>query len=548
MQVRVIIQSRLSSSRLPAKALLPIQGIPTVVLCARRAANLGHAVMVATSDEPEDNALAATLMSYDIPMMRGPLNDVVARYIMATTDLSENDIIVRLTADNLFPDGQLLAEVVDHFKQHHLDFLTTTFAEGFAPYGLSVEVFTAGTLRKMAATSLSEIDKDHVTAWMIKNLENKQFYTPKASLAKDYHHLRCTLDTFDDYLLLQEIFKNYQDPIAASWVDLVGLLAKQYNDLDGMPAKTVQGVRHSRLTLGSAQLGLAYGKTNKVGLPDEKQALAIIKQSLKLGVTSVDTAHAYGLAEQRIGVALAKGLSTQVTIITKLDTLSCLDEQATLPVIHAAVDASIYRSCYRLGLEKLPVVLLHRWQHYYEYKGAIWQRLLALQKQGIIMHLGASVYSPIDAIEALQDPDIKYIQIPFNILDWRWLDKTFLDAVKKRPEVIIHARSALLQGILAATEKDWPRVPNVNAAEILSTLDNFVKIFNRKNRADLCYAYVRSFPFITSVVVGIETLSQLYDNVVLFQQPELQRQEIEAIQSSFSQMQVALLNPAEWSS
>ncbi len=56
---RVVIQARTTSSRLPAKALLPLGGIPMAVLVAQRVARSGaFDVVVATSIEPEDDLLA----------------------------------------------------------------------------------------------------------------------------------------------------------------------------------------------------------------------------------------------------------------------------------------------------------------------------------------------------------------------------------------------------------------------------------------------------------------------------------------------------------
>lgn len=549
MQIRVIVQSRLSSKRLPAKALLPVSGIPSVVLCAKRAGNLGLQVKVATSNESEDDLIANALDTYGVAYVRGSLNCVLERFLLAVQNMNDDDIIVRLTADNLFPDGAIIKEAVDYFIKMGSDFLTTTFPASPMPYGLSIEILKVKTLRYLATLNLDNHDKEHVTSWILRNIENKHFYIPKSESSVDRHHLRCTLDTYHDYLSIQKVFSNEGDPIKASWGVLVQKLTKlQASFMPGCAVKNIQGMRHSRLTLGTAQIGLAYGKTNKVGLLEDKVAQDIIEQSLQFGITSIDTASAYGLAEKRVGDALAAGRTAQINIVTKLNPLAYLEEQTSDANIITAVDASIFQSCHSLGVECLPIVMLHRWQHYFQFQGKIWQRLLKLQQQGIINKLGASVYTPEEAMHALQDPLIQYLQIPFNILDWRWLNDAFLTAVEKRPDVIIHARSALLQGILAAAPSDWPQVPMVNPQDTIKVLDQFVNAFQRKSRADLCYAYVRSFPWISSIVVGVESITQLHENLSLFQEPELNQEQIKTIRNAFIETQVALLNPAEWQS
>src|SRR5690349_24219800 len=104
-RVRVVMQARTSSSRLPGKAMLPIAGVPMVVLAARRAGNQGHQVVVATSDESSDDDLADLCESDGLAVVRGPLDDVLGRFVIASEDLDDADVIVRLTADNVVPDG-----------------------------------------------------------------------------------------------------------------------------------------------------------------------------------------------------------------------------------------------------------------------------------------------------------------------------------------------------------------------------------------------------------------------------------------------------------
>ena len=80
---RIVIQSRLSSSRLPAKALLPISGLPSVVLAAKRAATSGVPVVVATSETVTDDLLTAEFEKHSISHIRGSLDNVLKRFVQA---------------------------------------------------------------------------------------------------------------------------------------------------------------------------------------------------------------------------------------------------------------------------------------------------------------------------------------------------------------------------------------------------------------------------------------------------------------------------------
>ena len=118
-----LIQARLSSNRLPAKVLLPIQTIPLVVLAAKRASNTGIEVLVVTSTESSDDALCQELKTQDIKYYRGSLNNVLNRFVSALEEYDDKTIVFRLTADNSFPDGALLDELEENFKSQKLDYL-----------------------------------------------------------------------------------------------------------------------------------------------------------------------------------------------------------------------------------------------------------------------------------------------------------------------------------------------------------------------------------------------------------------------------------------
>jgi spore coat polysaccharide biosynthesis protein SpsF (cytidylyltransferase family) len=105
----VLIQCRSSSSRLPGKALLPIRGIVSAVLCAKRAANSGLDVKIVTSKDPSDDELAKTLKAERVAYFRGNLRNVLQRFYDALYGVDGCTAVVRLTADHLFVDGTLSA-------------------------------------------------------------------------------------------------------------------------------------------------------------------------------------------------------------------------------------------------------------------------------------------------------------------------------------------------------------------------------------------------------------------------------------------------------
>jgi spore coat polysaccharide biosynthesis protein SpsF len=519
-------------------------GMPLVVLSALRAANNGSSVVVATSSEVEDEILADTVRAHGLECIRGSLNDVHSRFLMATKDMAEDAWVVRLTADNCFPDGDFINSLVDQATERGLEYLGTSSPADGLPYGLSAEVFTVRALRSVAGEGLSEGDREHVTPAIRRRYGAAQAQfevTPRAQL-------HCTVDTKNDYFRLLELFSQIDEPLKISWQALCDRLAMQEGAARfRIPWKQHQSGIVGAITLGTAQIGIQqYGRVNTKGQPSHEEAYQLLDTAVRHGVTHIDTASAYGDAEQRIGAHLSSGLYAEPTIITKLDPLVDLAEDASADVVANAVEASVYQSLHALQVRQLPVLMLHRWSHYRSHGGWIWKTLCRLKAEGLICQLGASVSRPTEAIEALEEANIIHLQIPFNLLDHRWRTESFRDARGKRPDVVIYGRSAYLQGILIADAEAWPAGEGYDAAQVVDQLDSLVQDFGRQSRADLCIAYVQASSLVDSIVMGVETVSQLRENLSLVGLPPLTENEVELVEHTFNDAPEWLLDPSQW--
>jgi spore coat polysaccharide biosynthesis protein SpsF len=301
----------------------------------------------------------------------------------------------------------------------------------------------------------------------------------------------------------------------------------------------------AELVLGTVQLGLAYGAANRTGKPSRRAALGLVRKAALAGIREFDTARAYGDSEERIGEALAGRKA--VRTITKLSPLSELKPGAARAAVRAAVDASIEQSLASLRRDRLDCLLLHRAQHMWAFDGAIWERLIERLEDGSILALGVSVQSPMEALAALACPDVVHLQLPFNLLDWRWRAQGFQSCLAARPGVTVHARSAFLQGILAVHDPEvWPPVPGVDAPAMVRMIATLTEVFDRESPADLCLAYVRGQSWIDGVVVGLESEEQLDDNLRLFVKPPLTVEQCESVSARIPRLPIALLDPSRW--
>ncbi len=305
--------------------------------------------------------------------------------------------------------------------------------------------------------------------------------------------------------------------------------------------------KNPSLILGTAQLGISYGITNKVGKPSENQAAEILLQGIGLGVSTLDCASAYGDAEKIIGKTLSGNCINGVSVITKLDPLTwieshCIDD---LSVVKAVRD-SVERSAILLKTDKIHTLLLHRYEHYKLRNGLIWHELMRIQSEGLVERIGISLYSPDQAAVVLRDPSFQHIQLPLNILDWRWRNPKIIKAMIGRPDLVIHVRSIYLQGLLLQESDLNMKIGGVELSPYLICLDRLVKLLGRKDRVDLCFAYVNSINWVDGIVIGIEDISQLKLAMKHSKEKPLSEYEKKIVDETLPLAPLELLNPMLW--
>jgi spore coat polysaccharide biosynthesis protein SpsF (cytidylyltransferase family)/aryl-alcohol dehydrogenase-like predicted oxidoreductase len=533
-----ILQARTNSSRLPGKVLLPINGIPLVVLAAQRASNTGIEVVVATSSESTDDALTDLLSLHGIKYYRGSLDNTLDRIVSALSEYDDSCLVFRLTADNIFPDGSMLDEMEVDFSMRELDYLCCNGVESGLPYGMSAELTYLKHLRSANKLAITKHDKEHVTPLIRRKYGNSYF--EKYKLLNKGHY-RCTVDCLDDYLCVQKVFAGINAPVnepALSLLDKIQI--SKYQPMQSKPA--------TKLVLGTAQLGLQYGIANQSGIPNLNSSEELIKTAIANGVEAIDTARAYGVSEEVVGNSLKSGWEGRVKIITKLSPLNDCPKEMNADV-SAFVDASIYQSCSLLRMQSLDVLMLHRFSHVTDWQGSAWNRLLEHKATGLIKSIGISIQTPDELEQVLNVPEVEFIQMPFNILDWRW-DHLIPKILERRKErgLIIHVRSSLLQGLLPSQSLAlWNKAQVSDPTLIIEWLKECCIKTNKASVVDLCLSYVKSLAWIDGIVVGMETMPQLIDNIGIICADESNSIELAQALLHRPKLSEATLNPALWS-
>lgn len=224
-----LIQARMSSSRLPGKVLLPLQGLPMIVYMARRAARAGRVdqVVVVTSTDPSDTPLAEALAAAGIAHFRGSLDDVLARYAAAAEAFAA-EVVVRLTGDCPLIDPAVIDAVVALRAASGADYASNVDPPTF-PDGLDVECFTRRALERTHAEARRGSEREHVTSWMRTGASGLVRTNHRA--VADFSSLRWTVDHRDDYeavgALLQAHHRLQGDTAAPDLFDLLRALDRQ---------------------------------------------------------------------------------------------------------------------------------------------------------------------------------------------------------------------------------------------------------------------------------------------------------------------------------
>lgn len=202
--VVAIVQARMTSSRLPGKVLAELSGAPMILRQLERVsrATLVDGVVVATSSDPSDDALARTVEAAGYVVVRGSLDDVLDRFITAI-DASGAQTVVRITADCPLHSPAVIDQVITQFAASDIDYVSNTMEPTF-PDGVDVEVVRAEVLREIAATSTDGPEREHVTLGVYRRPE--RYSIGNVAGDRDLSHLRWTVDTAEDLEFVRGVY------------------------------------------------------------------------------------------------------------------------------------------------------------------------------------------------------------------------------------------------------------------------------------------------------------------------------------------------------
>ena len=224
-----ILQARTNSSRLPGKVLKPILGKPMVLrqIERLRQSNEIKRIVLATSDESSDDELAEVVSSAGIPVVRGPLNDVLKRFVIAT-EAFPDESFVRLTADCPLADAPIIDEVILLHEREKNDYTSNTHPRTFAR-GLDVEVIDISALEHLNSLELSEEEREHVTPGFYRRPNNYRLGNFEQTTSSAQH--RWTVDFSEDFQFVVRVYECLFHEGSYFWQEEILSLLNEMPDL-----------------------------------------------------------------------------------------------------------------------------------------------------------------------------------------------------------------------------------------------------------------------------------------------------------------------------
>lgn len=247
----VIVQCRLSSTRLPGKALMTL-GNKTVldwVLASMHKIPADY-YYVAT-DEASYNEILPVCSRNQFDCFKGSLTDVLQRFVDLLNTLPAKTVI-RATADNPFLFYEAAEESVIDFeeknkKSGHCDYLTYSGL----PHGSGVEIFSADSLKKAIGETVDPYDHEHVGPALYNHRDKYSCEFVPAPLKYNFPQLRSTIDTYSDYLR------------AISVVNYLGIKEDAYTYQEILEALNASQVKNPIIYAPSVEKGHGTGHLHR---------------------------------------------------------------------------------------------------------------------------------------------------------------------------------------------------------------------------------------------------------------------------------------------
>jgi len=220
MKVVALVQARMGSTRLPGKVLKTIVNKPMIELLLTRLSQSSELdeIVVATSDDRQNDQLQLVVESLGFGCTRGSEKDVLSRFY-ESAKFSGADIIVRITGDCPLVDSILVDECIKGYKNSNVDYFSNIDPASY-PDGLDIEVISFESIKRAHNETDSDFDREHVTPY-IRNSDS--FSKESMRYIEDLSNQRWSVDEPEDLVVVTNIFEHFSPDILFDWRQVLEL-------------------------------------------------------------------------------------------------------------------------------------------------------------------------------------------------------------------------------------------------------------------------------------------------------------------------------------
>lgn len=294
-----------------------------------------------------------------------------------------------------------------------------------------------------------------------------------------------------------------------------------------------------KLCLGTVQFGLDYGIIGQKK-PSLEYSVKCLDYATQNGISAIDTATAYGTAEEVTGAFLAKKTIPRDKLFISTKFLPNILDDCSPEDFERVIRKNLQRSLHTLHLDHVDAYLLHSAR--YAFRPDILAALAIMQKEGLARKVGVSVYEPEEAMACFASQYVDFIQAPYSIFDHR-MKKSGVLAAAEKSGCELHTRSAFIQGLILLNEDQVP--PYLEKAKPVVRKIGRICKETGVSRIALAMGYVKRETAISHLVFGVDSLEQLKEDIQLFQQ-DLRPSLLTEMDQAFEGIEAGIVMPSLW--
>ena len=293
------------------------------------------------------------------------------------------------------------------------------------------------------------------------------------------------------------------------------------------------------LCLGTVQFGMDYGIKGQKQ-PSMEQAVDMLDYATQNGINTIDTANAYGSAEDVVGAFLEKKTIARDKLFIVSKFRPNLLDDVGQDKYYEIMRNNLENTLSRLHTDYLNSYLLHSARYIFD--DEIIDTLNRLKADGLAERVGVSVYEPEEAKKCIERPNVDFMQLPYSIFDQR-MEKAGVFEYAKNNNIQIHSRSAFIQGLILMEEDEVPPFlakakPIVKKISLLCERHGLSKI-------SLAMNYVKQQSRISHLVFGVDNLEQLKEDIEIFSE-DISTDIIDDIAKEFTDIEADIVMPSLW--